>query len=281
MTFSLMVCRTLLESCPEEEQAALLSLLPENQLEQIQALSSAQLPEEHLVKADSLNWIHYSWCAPFLRILPKHDLMLILSALSKEQSMGLKSLLGFSEALPPVTGFLKEFVRGFLLHQLNKERELISPPYLPASSLEPLLYLENKELMRFLQYLGLYDLSFEMRQMIATAELKKILSTLHEEEATFVREISHHRDPIVLKRLFLKDWDGKRSSLVFLLQGRGLHRLAIGLCNQESSFIWSLSHILDMGIAIQLENLCKNPAEEKAVHVVEEQILTVWRQFFK
>lgn len=281
MTFSLMVCRALLENCPEEEQSALLSLLPESELEKIQALSSAHLPEEHLLRADSLNWIHFSWFGPFLRTLPKQDLALILSALSKEQSTGLKDLLGFSETLPTATAFLKEFVRKLLLDQLNKEGELISPPYLPVTDFQPLSYLENKQLMRFLQYLGLYDLSFEMRHMIATAELKKILRVLHEEEAVFVREISHQRDPIVLKRLFLKNWDGKRLSLVSLLQGRGVHRLAVGLYGQESSLIWSLSHILDIGIAIQLRNLCKDPGEERVVHVINEQIQVVLRRFFK
>lgn len=267
--------------CSEEERSALVSLLPLKEQEQMQGIPSATLPKKHLQMIDSLHWVHFSWLAPFLRTFGKQDLSLFLAALSKEQSTGLKDLLGFFESLPVSTAFLKEFVRRTLFHQLNKERELIPPPYLQASVLQPLLQLEHRQLMTLLQYLGLYDLSFEMRQIISTAEIKKILTVLHEEEALFIREISNQGNSLVFKRLFLHGWNGKRTSFVSLLQGRGLQRLALALHGQEESFIWSFSHILEMSIAMQLFNLRKDPGDERVSRTLIEQILTVFNRFFQ
>jgi hypothetical protein len=279
MTLSSMICKAFLTRCPSKEQSALYSLLPEKERREMEKLPAATLREG--VGKNPLHWIHFSWFAPFLRTLTQRDLSLFLGGLSKQQSTGLKELLRFSEPLPAPTSFFKEFVHTILFSELNKEQELIPPSYLPTSVFDPLLQLRDKQLMTVIRYLGLYDLSFEMRQMIATAHLKKILRALHREEVYFTREIADQRDPLIFKRFFLQGWDGKRSSLVSLLHERGLQRLALGISSQGAGFTWSLAHVLELGVATRLLALSKSPKEERVSQILSAQILTVLERICK
>lgn len=270
---SLMICKALLESCPVDEQSALLALLPAEERKQLEMLPSATLTQKK--KGDPLNRIHFSWIAPFLRTLAKHDVRLFLAALSKSQVSGLKKLLGFSETLPTLSSSGKEFIQDFLFKQLAGAQELIPFEYIPASALRSLLELNHGQLMRLMQLLGLYDLSFEMRQIIVTAQIKKILSVLEEDEKQLLKEISQDHDPLVFKRLFLQGWDGKRSSLIQLLEERGLQRLSFALYGQETSLIWFVAHALELSVATQLLKLCKEPHEKRISRKLTEQILHI------
>jgi hypothetical protein len=172
-TLPSMICKALLEQCPVDEQAALLALLPAEQRKFLETIPSATLGVRKGRK-DSLDAVHPSWIAPFLRSLAAQDLRLFVAALSKPQVEGLRELLGFSGSLPSLTPPAKSFLRKTLLTHLTKGESLIPLELTPTSALKPLIELNQTQLLKLMRYLGLYDLAFEMKQIIATAELKKI-----------------------------------------------------------------------------------------------------------
>lgn len=278
MTLPLMICKALLERCSNDEQSALIALLPAEQRSQLNTVASATLPDPHSPCVDGLDKIHYSWFAPLLRPLAKQDLRLFLSVLSKQQVEGLKQLLGFSEPLPVLSKVGKEFIRHFLLKQLTPEIALIPLALIPASTLRPLLMLSHEQLLKLMHYLGLYDLSFEMKQIIATTQIKKILSALNKEETRLLKEISDRHDILVFKRLFLQGWNGSRSTLLPLLSQRGLQRLSLALYGQEPSLIWFVAHTLELGIATQLFKYCVQPRQKRIPQILTEQILYILSQ---
>lgn len=273
MTSALMICKALLERSPVDEQSALLALLPAEERKQLEQLDSATLPE-HKKIPDPLNHVHFTWLAPFLRTLAKGDLKLFLAALSTDQADQLKKQLGFTEALPSISQAGKEFLRHFLLKQLTAGQDLIDLPFIPASPLRPLIELSNTQLIDLMQLLGLYDLSTELRQIIDTTQLKKIHAALGVRENQFLKSISSQGDLIVFQRLFLQGWDGKRSSLLSLLQARGLQRLALALYGQNSSLVWAVTHALEHHLATQLLKHAVQSLEKRLQQTLTEQVVT-------
>lgn len=271
-----MICKALLERSPVDEQSALLALFPADQRKFLETLPSATLGTKK--GKDSLDAIHYSWMAPFLRTLAAQDLRLFLAALSKEQVEGLRELLGFSGSLLPLTSFAKAFIRRALLTHLTKGEELIPLEMIPVSALRPLVDLDHKKLMKLMRYLGLYDLAFEMKQIIATAQIKKILQCLKKEERNFLESLAGEHELLVFQRLFLQGWDETRKALVSLLEERGMQRVAIALYGQDKSLIWSLSHALDLPSATQLLKWCRAPQEMRISSILTQQILNLYEK---
>ncbi len=272
------VCKALIERCPVDEQAELLALLPLEERKSLEALPSATLPSKEGRGKDLLDRVHFSWMAPFLRTFGVQDLRLFLGALSKEQVEGLRLLLGFSMSLLELTAEAKNFTAHLLLTHLTRGEPLIPPQLIPTSALKPLLDLDQEGLRRLMRYLGLYDLAFEMKQIIATSEIKKILSCLKKEEKAFLQSLKNQSELLVFKRLFLQSWDETRATLLSLLEERGLQRLAVALYNQEKSLIWIIAHTLELPIATALLKLCKPPSEPRISSLLIQQILNLYSQ---
>lgn len=268
-----MVCKALLERCSVDEQSSLLALVPRQERRLIETLPSAALPSAATPYPSPLSRIHPSWLAPRLRMLSKQDLRLCISALDSTQIEGLRSLLGWTESPLPLTEWGTEFVQNVLLQQLQEEQDILPLSLLPPSELTPLLTLSYKQLLRLIRFLGLFDLSFEMRQMIATAQIKQLLSALDAEEQAILKEIGHLQDNLIFKRLFLQGWDGSRGMLLRLLEERGMQRLAIVLHTQSPSLIWYVAHAFDVKSATDLLKLCKEPHEIRTTRLLIDQTL--------
>lgn len=275
MTSAFMICKALLERCPVDEQSALLALLPNEARKELEQLPSASLPTPGAKISDPLTHIHPSWLAPFLRTLAKHDLKLFLAALNKDQREPLMQQLGFSDALPTLSHSGKQFARRFLLNQLLHGHDILLPPFTPPSAIRSLIQMSAHRLLTVMQYLGLYDLAFEMRQIIDTAQLNKVLGALHDDEIHFMKQVSEQGNPIIFKRLFLRGWDGKRTTLLHLLQERGMQRLALALYEENASLVWIVTHALEMTTATKLLKLRTKPSEKRMPRVLAEQVSTV------
>lgn len=272
MSAAFMICKALLERCPIDEQSSLLALLPNEARKELEQLPSASLPQPNGKIPDPLSHIHPSWLAPFLRTLPKHDLKIFLSALSKAFQEPLMHELGFSEPLPTLSKWGKEFARKCMVSQLLKGAEILFPPFTPSSPIRGLVKMTQPKLLAVMQYLGLYDLSIEVRQIIDKKQLNKILSSLSEEETHFLQGLSQQHDLVVFKRLFLQGWDGKRATLTHLLQERGMQRLAFALYGQDKSLIWIVAHSLEQKMGAQLLKLIVKPREMRVCRTMMEQV---------
>lgn len=269
---ALMVCKAFLDRSPSEEKEELKSLLSESQQEQMNALPPVPMPRRELLFSDWLDEIHPSWLAPFLRTLSKSDIPLFLSSLESKQSHELQKLLGYTNHLPKLTSLGRLHLRQTLYDQLLP-KDLLPLAFIPESPLNPLLFMDHQKIELLIRFLGLHDLSFEMRHIIATTILKKIFHGLPKIDGDYLKTLLLHREPLVFQRLFLEKWDGTKEHLRKLLEERGMIRLGIALHNQDPNFLWYFTHRMEMHLAIKLLKYRDQPLpNERAEKILIEQI---------
>jgi predicted Zn-dependent protease with MMP-like domain len=274
---TLMVCKGLISP---ERQGVLVPLLSRDDQVMFQQLPvPTHLTREHL-KWDLLQHIHFTWLAPYLRTLAEQEIRLFLAVVSPVQAHGLQSLLGFGNELPSLSKIAKEALRHFLLNQVKQEKELVPFAFLPEHPLNHLLQYTSEQIGKLILYLGLHDLSFEMRQIIDTRELKKIFEKLTKKEGEFLNALMLYREPLIFQRLFLKKWDGSKEKLHKILQERGAHRLGHVLYDASESLTWYLTHALDMHIGATVLKCIEKPSHARAGEILLGQIRKI-EAFFK
>ena len=262
---ALMVCKGLI---PPERQEALISLLPRDDQALFHQLPPpAPFEAEHL-KRDLLDHIHFSWLSPYLRTLSEGEIRTFLAVLKAHHAHGLEKALGLGNHLPALGKLAKGALRKILLENILHGKELVPYAFLPDSPLNSLLSLSTTDFLKLIRFLGLHDLSYEMRQIIDTKELKKIFHSLSKKEGEYLNALVLHREPLVFKRLFLKNWDGSKEELHKLLEERGANRLGHALFNASESLTWYITHSLDMHLGnLVLKNI------EKPTHARAEEML--------
>ncbi len=269
---SLIVCKGFLNRCPPEIQQGLINLMPQKEQVDLQKLPlPSPFKQEHL-QWELLDHVHFSWIAPYLRTLSENEVRLYLAALSQSQANGLKKVLGFGDHLPHLTSVAKSSFRALLHEQIIQNQTLIPLAFLPEHPLNFLLDLDEKAMVKIIRFLGLHDLSFEMRQIIATAVLKKIFTALSKKEGAYLNRLILHREPLVFKRLFLTKWDGTKESLLKAIEERGLHRLAHALFFGDQSLVWYVSRKLDMHRGTLLLKYDDQPTHARAEAILSDQI---------
>jgi len=228
--------------------------------------------QKERLSEDLLDCVHFSWLAPYLRTHSTHDLPFLLAALNPAQKEGLEKLLGYRNGVPPLEPIAKRHLRTHLRSVATQNQSLIPLSCLPESPLNPLAELEEKRLLKLIRFLGLHDLSLEMRQIIATATLKKIFHSLAKDEGEYLNSLLLHREPLVFKRLFLEKWDGTKENLENLLEERGLQRLAHALQFASPSLSWYITHRLDIQLASTLLSYTEKPSHTRAESLLTGQI---------
>jgi len=256
-----MVLKAFLSRCPYEKKGHLESFLSQKTRERLDAMP-AFAKDKELEQGISLEQIHWSWFIPTLKTYSTREQKLFLSALAPQTRENLSQELGFP-SLPQED--LKElgvsFLRQTLLSNLiGHQSKIVPPDYLPESPLKPLLRLSKKTLLRLIDFLSLYDLGAELRQIVETKILRKIYSLLSEEQKKFLKMAMAHKEPYPLPRLKLDTWDGSEESLHLLLHKRGLARLGAALSNQDPDLAWYVCHQLDIGRGNALFKLCAKEA---------------------
>lgn len=278
-TSSAFVCKAFLEECEINERSALLDYLPEDEklLFETLPLGVVDPKKETPTVKKILDQIHYSWFAPHLRTLPENDIRLFLSALNPGQSEGLRALLLFTDHFPELSHSAISYIQEVLLKKLVGKEELLPLNLLPSSPLNPLASLTLEQLEILIRYLGLHDLAFEMRQIIETAKLKRIFSCLSKNEKDYLQSLLPQKEPVILKRMQMQNWDGRRESLKTLILQRGLQRLGKALYGEEPTLIWHITHHLEISIGQELLKACTKIEIAKAKqHLVNQlsKILT-------
>lgn len=267
-----MVCKGFLDRCPPQMQTELLQLLPQSE-----QLDIGELPQVRQLQSKNLDWdlvdkIHFSWIAPYLRTLTESEIKLFLAALSKEQVHGLEQALGFGNHLPHLTHLSKSCLRAMLLETVTQNQELVPFAFLPEHPLNFLLEIDEAVFEKVVPFLGLHDLSFEMRQIIATAALKKLFAALPAREGQYLNSLLLHREPLTFKRLFLEKWDGTKEHLMKMIEERGLYRLALALYGAHPSLIWTITRRLNMHLGTSLLKYSEKPAHARTEQIITDQI---------
>lgn len=271
-TAALMVCKGFLDRCPAEMQTGLMQLLPQKE-----QLDLGELPPIMPLRAENLDWdlidqMHYSWIAPYLRTLTENEIRLFLGALSLPQVHGLEKTLGLADHLPHLKVLCKNYLRSELLQMVTQNQDLVPYAFLPDHPLNYLLEVKQSVLEKMVHFLGLHDLSFEMRQIIATTALKKIFAALPKKEGDYLNTLLLHREPLVFKRLFLEKWDGTKEHLQKIIEERGLYRLSLALYGAHPSLIWYMTRRLNMHQGTSMLKVSEKPTHARAEQILIDQI---------
>lgn len=261
------ICNAFLHKCLPQKRAQLLKYLPNQETNTLEKLPKTYRdPTEGLESIDlRLNRIHFSWFSPYLRTLSEKEIKLFASALSDEQADGLKKGLRLSGNLASLTKSAKTYLQNTLMKEVVRdELDLLPIECLPESPLNPLLELKMIDLLTLIAFLGLHDLAVEMRHIIETAKLKKISEALSPEELKYIKILTQSREPVVFSPIGLANWQGDKEILKTIIQQRGVNRLAKAVSGQHPSFIWHLTHKLDVDRGLSIKKLSA-PLENSSI----------------
>ncbi len=259
-----------------QQDSKILRFLAPGMQKEIQALA----PPQHLNFATILSptkWIdrvHYSWFYPFVSTLPLQSQSLFFPLFSPQQRNGLETMLKreipFGRASPFITFYLAEYLR----KRLQKE-EVLPLDALPRSSLNPLIKVKWSALMEIINYLGLFDLACDFRQIVDKAVIKRIYKALPPQHTAFLQYASKQTMKWTSPKLNLHHWDGDVKKLQVLLHKRGIMRLTKGILEEHLSFRWHLIHRLDVGRAQVMMNSLKEPIDHALIPYFRAQILQI------
>lgn len=257
------VLKALLSRCPELLRKALERFLPDHERQFLHELPfyDEETPDSSYHEAGTLESIHWSWIAPVLQPYSLREQRLYLSALTPATADRISSFLDIPVARDELTKPAKTYLRQVLMKEIaGAHLQILPPEFLPSSKLNKLLLLNKKDLIRIIDFLSLYDLSIEFRQIVETKILKKIYSFLTDEQKAFLQQITTASEANPFGKLGLDRWDGTAETLRMLLHKRGLTRLSAALQTQDPDLVWTLCHKLDSGRGGALFKLCTKEA---------------------
>ena len=273
---AVVVCHAFLQKCPIEQQNFLLNHLPAAEAKELRELGpTLGNPSKGLPSSDEeLDQVHYSWFAPFLRTLPESEIRLFLACLQPGQSDGLKSQLLFSNHLPELSSLAIQFLKRALFEKISPP-DLLPTTCLPESRLNILLNLDQEGWNSLIDLMSMHDLSIEIRHIIDTAKLKQIQELLTKSQQTYLKTLSHQKEPVCFKKLGLANWDSDAEALKKSLVQRGINRIAKALYGHDSSLIWYVSHHLEMEKGNTLTKLCTPLDHPRAAPLLVDQVVAL------
>jgi hypothetical protein len=208
----------------------------------------------------------------FLEKLPKFQEISSLSFESKEELINrihpswLKKKNLQEELSHPLS---KRVVNDFLLGNL----ELPLPPqFISKGPLDFLLDLPSDNLVTLCRFLGLYDISLEMKKIVQSQQIKKIEAAFSGAEILFLNQIQRDRQPIAFIEIGLWNWDGDEKSLRQIVLSRGINRLAKALSNSGGTFLWYLAHRFPIEEGIKFQRFHKVLSEKKIVDILIKEV---------
>lgn len=273
---SWILMRILLNRFHGKNTKEFLSLLPPEESKQIlmQDVLTSEIDPVFVRPREFLKNIHFSWIVPHMQKFPGHIQDLLVSALPEPLASGLKKSLKIQTdriPLPPRAGafFVKK------LFDQVQEPEILASHFLPPNELSILLDFSRKDLVNLIDYLGLYDLTEEIRHMVNKKDLQTIYACLDQKKMQFVRMCLHQKAKIVPQKIDLQKWNGNCEELHNTLHKRGLYRLGKALSGSHPHFFWHFSHKLDVGRGKILEKYYKTEPSPGVTSALVQQIMNV------
>ena len=268
------------EKYTPEKKLELFSFLPGDiaqKLEHMKEDTSTQ-SDLSLPLITKLHRVHYTWYIPLLEQYSEEDQLLVMSLLSDFQRKKLCGIFDLDEPDISLSNLSKNFIAKTVFTSLKSDqKEFIPREFLPFSPLNVLLTLSKSKLVEIIDYLGLHDLSHEVKMILQVDTLKKIEESLSKEKLQYLKTLLKKKEPIAFKKMNLDAWNGNKEMLLKVIHQRGLNRLAKALYGSHPSMRWNLLHILDVGRARLLQKLCSDLKNDKAKHVLFEQITELVR----
>lgn len=225
-------------------------------------------PEEFLKN------IHFSWAVPHIQKLSPAAQGILISALPIPLASGLKKYLKIQSSTKALTPPAKAFLMRKLYDKIQ-DPEILTPSLLPSENLSVLLNMSSKELVKIIDFLGLYDLAEAVKNIVDKAALKTVYQCLDQKKMQFMRLGMYHTSKIVTRKLDLKKWQGDCDELLRILHQRGLYRLGKALNGSNPHFLWHLSHRFDVGRSAILKRYYSAPSSPGITSALVQQVMNV------
>ena len=270
---SWIVFRSLLASKEDKTLPSYLSEQLQRQLSHSLSLSHSAFAQTSTERA-YVNECHYSWLIPLCQVLREEDLLMVLSALDPFQREKLKHYLQITKNAPDLSALAREF----LLDEFDKrliqgEVNWLPIQFVPDHPLKSLLDLKKKEIQTLIDFLGLHDLAIDLRQMIESKKIKKVLALCSRAERQYLKTLMQKKERAFFARLNLDAWDGNEETLKHILHHRGVNRLGKALFGCHPSLVLHLCYRLDTGRAKILRKFCSNINNELAQKTLVDQVI--------
>ncbi len=272
------VLSALLKKCPENVRSSYIKFLPERAAIEVQTERNHNTPLADLSLKEILGQIDDSWYIEPFSKFSKPDLLFYLSLLPKKKRDSLAERFSID---PPFYLFSEKFeIYGlnFLFAELFPNNPPLPLSYLPDSPLAFLCTITGEKIHKLCLYLGLFDISLELKSVINGSILKHIEKTLFPDEIDFCKKIPEFRHILSLGPIGLSGWNEDSDLLRKIIFERGLYRLSIALSESSPDFIWYVMHTLNKESALKLEKLPKTSIDAKAMDIVFEQTLFAWKE---
>lgn len=246
---SALMIRVLLNRLTKASPEAALKALPPSEIDEILKIdvSSKEFLPAFASPLEALKKIHYSWLAAPVQKLPAPSQPYALAALPAEVAKKLGQSLNVVPSPQPLSNILKAYLAQALIRHIKGFDQVIPKSYLPQSELGTLVEWNKNALVELIEFIGIHDLSEEIRHIVNKKILQNVYSCLTQKEQQYLKMCMHIKDKVSTPSLGLDKWNGNCAKLKSVLQTRGLLRLGKGLSGEHPDFIWHLVHTLDTG----------------------------------
>lgn len=246
---SAIIMRVLINRFTKGSPDTALKFLPEEEIKQVASynIASNDIKPIFAQPEDLISKIHYSWLQPLIEKLPKEAKPLALSSLPEEQALRLGHSLHVESASKPLSPMVKSYILNQLYKQIKGIDKILPFEYLPETQMTILGHSSKQDLVELIEFLGINDLSEEIRHIVDRKILKNVYTCLTPKEQQYLKICMHHKDKVATPSLGLDKWSGNCDKLKTVLQTRGLVRLGKALSGEHPDFMWHLIHALDTG----------------------------------
>lgn len=222
--------------------------------------------------------IHFSWFSQILSEYSTREQALFLSVLPPLQVQGVREMLHLNFPEQATSPLVRPFIMN-VLRKTMQEHDLLSEQQLPPSPLNGLLQIDRRNLVHIIDFLGLYDLAADLRQVVDKELLGKIYKALNSQQLHFLHYCSKQPIKWVSAKLGLHAWDGTKKQLNHLLHYRGLIRISKAMHQEDLSFRWHLLHRLDTGRAKIIQKELYQKQDPALVTYFKNQVLHVAKRY--
>lgn len=195
----------------------------------------------------ALNKMHYSWFLPHIEKLPKEIQLSVISSFSDIQSSRLKKMLNLESENAPLSPLIKNYIAHAFSRCISGIHETLPLEYLPETPFNVLATWSKNDLVELIEFLGIHDLSNEMKRIVDKKILKNAYNCLSSKEQQYLKLCMHQKEKVTTPSLGLEKWKGEASKLKTVLQTRGVIRLGKALSGNHPDLLWHLGHTLDTG----------------------------------
>lgn len=216
--------------------------------------------------------VHYSWLVDPLKRLDSQKRSLLLGIFPEEIAAKLKGYLGRSQEKASLTDLGKWFFATLFARELFQEAPLPCA-YLPQTKLGFLAQLGKLDLVKLIDFLGIYDLAEEIQYVVDRKLLDHVYKAIGKTRQLFLQKCLHQKEKMVSQRLRLDQWNGDAETLLKLLHQKGITRLGYALSGEDRDLIWHIAHRLDTGRGQKLVEFCLNEAIPGVTETLTKQIL--------